>query len=591
VSSLIISFFTLVFLLISLPFFSEVNAATIFSDDFNDGNADGWSTPGRNGHLWKVQDGMYGARVEEGDIIISSLAGDIPTPNYILEFDILPKEGSDKNVDFRWIENANNYGIHFNNDTGGNNFFGKTGSNQEDWPKVTTFGLHNNQKYHFKIILQEQHIQVFIDEIKIFDEIDSDYTFTTNEQVGFRISTGAAYPTEVWFDNVVVTSIGDPELNVPLLKQTDISWGGNVYDSANLWSPQVTGINAWGCALTSAAMVLQFHGITMLPNGTTLDPGTLNTWLGNQLDGYVGNGYLNWLAISRLSKLARDSGNNPTFTYDALEYTRLFGNVTQTLSDNITNGNPGILEEPGHFIVGKGVSGNTFTINDPYYSRQKLTEGYGNVFLSLGTYTPSNTDLSYAMLVTDPKTLFTTTSSNFEQFIQNPIMNPLNNIQKNNPPIKLGYLKKPATDIHTFTIHSEDSGLKKVEAYLYDKEGNLKKFVFTIILNPNTDQVLMLDFNKDNINQTTLIRIITFDTLLNDIILLNKNGQIQNTVAKSLTTMAKNAQKNMKKNAIFVEKTQLQALKTTIKMSPKAIISDSAKAILLYDIDSLLNGL
>ncbi len=578
-------------ILLLFIFASPADASVLFSDDFNDGNAEGWSTSGRNGGLWTVQNGMYGARIEEGDIIISSLAGDIPTPNYILEFDILPKAGDDKNIDFRWRENANNYEIHFNNNSGGNNLFGKGGPTQDGWPKITTFGLNNNQKYHFKIALENKHIQVFVDSNKIFDEIDPDYEFTSNEQVGLKIGTGASFPTEVWFDNVVVTSIGDPTLNVPFLKQTDITWGGNIYDSANAWSPQVTGINSWGCALTSAAMVLQFHGITKLPNGTTLDPGTLNTWLNSQSDGYVGNGYLNWLAISRLSRLAKTSGNNPSFTHDALEYTRLFGNATQSLSDDISNGNPGILEEPGHFIVGKGISGNTFTINDPYYSREKLTDGYGNAFLSLGTYTPSNTDLSYIMLITDQKTSFITTATNFEQFIQSPIINPLNTTQKNNPPIKIGLLKKPSTDSYTFTLHSEDTGVKKLEGYLYDKNGDLKKFVLTLILAPNSEEIITIYFNKENADQISLLKIVTFDTLLRDINLLNKNGQIQNTVAKSLTTIALNAQKNMKKNAILAEKTQLQVLKMIIQTSPKIIISNGAKSVLIYDIDALLKGL
>lgn len=181
VSKLIISFFTLVFFLICLPIFSNAEAITIFSDDFNDGNADGWSTPGRNGVLWTVQDGMYGARIEDGSIIINSLAGDIPTPNYILEFDILPKAGDDKNIDFRWRESIPNYEIHFNNNTGGNNLFIKSGPTQDGWPKPTTFGLQNGQTYHFKIVLQDKNIQVYVDNNKIFDEIDPDYEFTTNE--------------------------------------------------------------------------------------------------------------------------------------------------------------------------------------------------------------------------------------------------------------------------------------------------------------------------------------------------------------------------------------------------------------------------
>ena len=90
------------------------------------------------------------------------------------------------------------------------------------------------------------------------------------------------------------------DLNVPPLKQISDPWQNQVYDSANLWSPLNPTINRWGCALTSAAMVFQYHGLTKLPDNTTLDPGTVNAWLKTQLDGYVGNGYVNWLALSRL---------------------------------------------------------------------------------------------------------------------------------------------------------------------------------------------------------------------------------------------------------------------------------------------------
>ncbi len=154
------------------------------------------------------------------------------------------------------------------------------------------------------------------------------------------------------------------DLNVPLLRQTDPLWGAQVYDSASRWSPAHATISDWGCAETSAAMILQYYGITKLPNNINLDPGTLNTWLKNQPDGYIGNGLLNWLAISRLSKLAKT--NNPNFIYDALEYRRK-GIDKVSLTDDINAGQPDILEEPGHFIVGKGINADTFNINDPYY--------------------------------------------------------------------------------------------------------------------------------------------------------------------------------------------------------------------------------
>jgi len=145
--------------------------------------------------------------------------------------------------------------------------------------------------------------------------------------------------------------LGVPDLGVPLLKQTDPLWGTQVYNSANLWAPGSSGISSWGCALTSAAMVFQYHKITKLPDNSNLDPGSLNTWLKNHPDGYIRNGLVNWLALSRLSKLAK--AENSDFTYDVLEYKRAGGDQNQLKTD-LGNNIPDILEEPRAFYCRKG---------------------------------------------------------------------------------------------------------------------------------------------------------------------------------------------------------------------------------------------
>jgi len=85
------------------------------------------------------------------------------------------------------------------------------------------------------------------------------------------------------------------------------------------------------------------------------------------------------------------------------------------------------LEEPGHFIVGKGQTNNSFSINDPYYNRTDLTQGYNNSFLSLGRYIPSNTDLSYLMFTISPDFDITVTNSANQQ-AGGSVDNPLNQI-------------------------------------------------------------------------------------------------------------------------------------------------------------------
>ena len=142
-------------------------------------------------------------------------------------------------------------------------------------------------------------------------------------------------------------------LDVPLLKQTNAAWKSRIYDSANLWSPRDPSINAWGCALTSAAMVFNYHGLKKLPSGIALTPSTLNDWLKTQKDGYVGNGLVNWLALTRLSKQSVSVNN--IFSFDALEFSKLIPGSISGIKIDLSNNITDILEEPGHFIVAKGI--------------------------------------------------------------------------------------------------------------------------------------------------------------------------------------------------------------------------------------------
>src|SRR5579872_2302110 len=241
-------------------------------------------------------------------------------------------------------------------------------------------------------------------------------------------------------------------LPIPLLKQTSNPWQAQEYDTAHIWNPTDPTINAWGCALTSAVMILQYYGIYTIPgtNFTPLDPGTLNNWLKSQPDGYVGTGWVNWLALSRFSKLA--ASEHIVSSFDALEYQRTQGGNIAQLTQDINHNMPDILEEPGHFIVAKGINGNTFDINDPYYNRTTLNNGYNNTFLSLGRYIPSQTDLSYIMLTADPGVTLTVKDSHGNivgsSFTQSAIKDPLQ-ANKTNTPLKFYYLGKPDSGTYT----------------------------------------------------------------------------------------------------------------------------------------------
>ncbi len=348
---------------------------------------------------------------------------------------------------------------------------------------------------------------------------------------GYLYSIGGynnGYLNNVYYSKISIDKI----LDVPLLKQTDPFWGDLMYDSANVWSPQDPSIASWGCALTSAAMIFNYHGITTLPNDLPLTPKRLNEWLKSEADGYVGSGLVNWLALSRLSREAKDK--NPNFLYDALEYTRS-GFNSITLKDDLKNNIPLILEVPEHFIVAKGSTNDTFYINDPYYSKTLLSD-YGNTALSMGKFTPSNTDLSYVMLVVDDGVNL----SVFQKFgplsipvgsgfLQQPLVKE-EGTEKSGPPMYFHYIPKP-TDGGDFLVNVSSNMTKPytLKAYFYDINGNVRIETIKGVAGGDVPESYIILFNKQNLESSTISKKYSFDLLIADLDRFYKDKQITNT--------------------------------------------------------------
>lgn len=295
-------------------------------------------------------------------------------------------------------------------------------------------------------------------------------------------------------------------LSVPLLKQTDILWGAMEYDSAKKWAPLNPTIGDWGCALTSATMVMQYYGLKNMPDGTPLNPASVNKWLKSQSDGYVNEGWVNWLALTRLAKLAKSSGNNPGFSYDALEYKRAPFSST-TLENDLGANRPDILEEPGHFIVNTGEDNGVFSINDPYYPRTSLNS-YNNSALSVGQYIPSNTNLSYIEVVL-PTTIDAVIEnasaqkegsdgiSNFTDitgasyYTETGITDPITNTT--NTGVKFLTIPTPQDSNYTLTFYSNIDQPLNVKIFKYDINGDVTTDTLTGAIHandPTTDTFL-----------------------------------------------------------------------------------------------------
>lgn len=578
----------------------------VFTEDFNSDEEglfpNGWLLKNEQDQRpcsanWHVHDGMAGIVINQGgcstNIMPSDELWNSIGDNYVFEFDMKFVTGTDHNIAFRFtpVDPKNKwYEIHFQSP--GDFILDRL---SPGFYKTFIPGKYpNGNTYHVKIIVNINNIKVYINNVLIRDYLSFNDPFPSG-RIALRAGSGSDPISETYFDNIVVTSIDGTILDVPLLKQTSDPWQSMAYDTANLWSNEPN-IYHWGSALTSAAMVFQYNGIKKLPNGTTLDPGTMNTWLNTQEDGYIGKGYLNWLALTRLSKLAKASGNNPNFTHDALEYRRIGGANTQQLNDDIEAERPDILEEPGHFIVGRGKTQGTFAINDPFHNRYFLNDGYDNAFLSLGRYIPSDTDLSYIMLVVDENIAISTKDSNGisvgEQFFQQPLKKNGGLEEIAGPGKKIYYLPQPTTGTFNINLSGDTTQTYTLQSYLYDVNGDVTVSSQSGVLSPGKPDFFVADFNKQSQANSKLEKLVTFQSTQDDITEFEEIGLInKQTTGNLLEKFVSHAEEDTQrgKNELAIKK--LNIFVSFLEKNRGGNIAEDAYQILLNGANYLINSL
>src|SRR5260221_533595 len=211
----------------------------------------------------------------------------------------------------------------------------------------------------------------------------------------------------------------DITLNVPLLKQTNPSWANLTYDSSNLQNLGCGAtIGQCGCALTSAAMVLNYFGVTKDPLGRPTTPQTLNEYLNtrNSCDskGCSSLGYsfgeIFWPAVGTFS-----AGSNKIFGTQKIELKRLPQLYSKaTVLSDITNREPVILQrnDGKHWFVATGTLNNnsSFQINDPGTNKTKFTE-YNDSARYTVTFKRTNSDFSNFSVVSKAPTQLVVTDS------------------------------------------------------------------------------------------------------------------------------------------------------------------------------------
>jgi len=467
-----------IFLLIFVLSHKNVHAKqVIFHDDFSNG-LEKWSFVRGGEALWSIENGAAKAFVDRGNTITEI------TPkneywgknwcNLDINFDFYPSFGVDRNLSFRFKDLNNWYEIHFVS-----TFFEvvKIKNGMVNWSKRTNYVLENNRSYKVRILLNNEIIRLYLNEQKIYEEIDVSFSSIDCGKISLKAGTGASFPTQVFFDNVVVYDLDAPDIKeAPLVKQNDPAWAQTEYDSAKQWSVNPS-ISRWGCALTSSVMILKAHGINSLPSAENLDPASLNEWLKKQPDGYFPNGLINWLAIGRLTKQLSSVLNTPTLEYKRINYSN---NWLQDVLNQIDHQKPVILELPGHFLVADNYTTDKsdLLIKDPFYSYTNFSQ-HQKMPQSIRVFTPSQTDLSYIIVAVDEKVDLkiedvdiATHSAQASEYLTTLDENPEQNEQSKK--IKIISLEKPALGNYQISLTQPNFSQINLTIFTYDQNGEVK---------------------------------------------------------------------------------------------------------------------
>jgi hypothetical protein len=518
----------------------------LFEDDFEEGFSKWVSVRGNDG-LWEVIDGQARARIEERFTIIELVPDDAywdeTWQNYEFLLDYTPVEGTDRNLGFGFESTSTLFDVHFFRN--GYEMLGfKDGT--QILKETGNLALQNNQTYRVSIILDKAQITIKFDDQVIIDTINPSYDGHYGK-ISLKASTGNIAPTEIWFDNILVQTLGgDWILDIPLYKQNDSLWADLEYDHASTWTDQPT-IRRWGCALSSMVMILHYHGIETFPDGVTeITPPTLNDWLLTQPDGYLGEGLLNWMAVSRLTWLISTKLDTPKLEYQWLN----FENPQHIIAD-LKNNLPSIIKTAKHFLVASGFNQEEtdLFVTDPYFDRNQLPED--QEILSSRHFYPSQTDLSYLLITADPTLNIEISDSvnTWQNYQEN-----LTAINNQNPQtagvgktLQLYQTAKPLTSEIELQLSQPNYAPYQFQVYVYGTNGNVEILEETGFVGP-TPQIYSLQYQP---NQSPILQKVVenkWDHLIQETNLLYENNFLNSNWVKTdllnLATWAKQAQPN-----------------------------------------------
>lgn len=180
---------------------------SLFQDDFNDGNFDGWDVSGDG--VWSVVDNEFVIEMGEGiELQGMAVAGDPSWDNFVFEVDIRGEAGVDKMLMARYVDSDNWYALNLRSAP----FNDLTLSREEGGSHIILASVPFENEigtwYHLIWGFDNRQVQVYFDEILLIDYEDCGSDLT-NGRIGLLGFTGSWGLDRVTYDNVIVRPYPD----------------------------------------------------------------------------------------------------------------------------------------------------------------------------------------------------------------------------------------------------------------------------------------------------------------------------------------------------------------------------------------------
>ncbi len=598
----------------------KVFAVKQFIENFDDVNSSGWNVVYDQANIpciapWLVKNGRMEISINQyfcttnimpNDELWNDLGN-----NYIFELDMTFISGTDHNVAFRFtpsIPYNDWYDIHVNSPTG----FYLERIPPSPYIHLTTYSLPNRlTPYHFKIVVETGSIEVYIDGVLVTDhDYDPSLELFSTGRIALRAGTGVDPVSVTYFDNIIVTSLGEEKLDVPYVSQIDNQWKDKPYNFIE------NKIGIVGCALTSAVMTMKYYGIDKLPDGSNLTVLSLNDWLNQNPDGYWREGLTSWTALTKLSKKMHDIDAEK---YPFLNFRKIkppdFTEIDKILTEDK---NPLIFEEEKpesssgyHFTVAQGVvnSGAEYLLLDPFNDARNKFLIPPNQLISANYLFPTSTNFSYLVintdddvnpLLSDPSLNKLGRNKSGEEFheisealfyTQLPILFDDGSSQTTGNVFWQHLIPEPVSGEYQLELNTQNSGWHEFEMYAYDRNAEVQVFKKRVYVDSAYPVLFTLKYNQDGgQNFAALVKKVDWETFKQDVVLMRRLNNIKQDFISNLLNQMVGMMQHFPGNKKIQLKLAGQIEKYLKRYYPKYITLEG-KEFLLEELNYLKAGL